>query len=612
MGSGVDHGYFVDGTHDREFWILEPSHVLEKQWQIVEPISDEIKQQFSEIHPVLLQLFFNRGLRTQEEMNVFLASDWDRDIFSPHTFTRMTEAVARVFVALTKAEVITVHGDYDADGVCGSAVLITTLRDLCRAFDFDEQKITSYIPHREKEGYGMSVETVEHLHAHEKTSLVITVDCGISNKPAIDRGRELGIDTIVCDHHTMPTELPEQAILIHPLVPGETFANKNLCGTGVAFKLACALYDEARTRGALIAEGHEKWLLDLVAIATVTDLMPLIGENRVLETFGLRVLNKTRRVGLKKLIEIAGGKWGMLDTVSIGFQIGPRLNAAGRMNHASEALELLIEEDELRAIELAMRLNETNIERQKVSKKMYEEARVIVCSASAEGRGLQNLIIAVSESWSPGLVGLVASKLVGEFNRPTYVIGKHEDVYIGSGRTVGDFDVTAGLHAASEHLEKFGGHPQACGFSIRGEEKLACAIEALYAFANRSIKEGDLTPRLLCEKELTLEQVDWELFDAIEQMRPFGRGNEEPLFCARGLSIASFSTVGNDGKHLKLKVKSPRGRILPAIAFGFGDLVESLTLSMNIDLAFHIRVNEWNGNRELQLYVEDIFLKKNV
>ncbi len=537
-------------------------------------------------------------------MDVFLGPDWSRDIYSPHTFTRMNEAVARVFLALTNSEVITVHGDYDADGVCGSAVLITTLRDLCRALHFDEKKITSYIPHREKEGYGMSVETIKHLHTHEKTSLVITVDCGISNKRAIDCGRELGIDTIVCDHHTMPTELPEQAILIHPLVPGETFVNKNLCGTGVAFKFACALYEEARKRGALLAEGQEKWLLDLVAIATVTDLMPLIGENRVLETFGLRVLNKTRRVGLKKLIEIAGGKWGALDTVSIGFQIGPRLNAAGRMNHASEALHLLVEEDELRAVEFAMRLNETNTERQKVSKKMYEEACHLVSSQSTT-----NLIIVVSDSWSPGLVGLVAGKLVGDFNRPTYVIGKHEDLYIGSGRTVGDFDVTAALHAACAHLEKFGGHPQACGFSIRGEENLVCAIEALHAFADISIKEGDLTSRLLCEAELTLEQVEWELFDSIERCRPFGRGNEEPLFCARGLSVVSFTTIGSDGKHLKLKIKSPDGRIMPGIAFGFGELAESLTLSSKIDLAFRIRVNEWNGNRELQLYVEDIILK---
>ncbi len=581
---------------------------MPNSWQVTEPLSEEIKQQFRDIHPVLLALLFNRGLRTQEEMDVFLGPDWSRDSIPPEQFLHMNEAVARVFAACEMGEVITVHGDYDADGVCGSAVLIIVLRDICRALNFNERNMTAYIPHREKEGYGLSVSTIEHLKAHEKTSLVITVDCGISNKPAIDRGKELGIDVIVCDHHTMPEELPDQAILIHPLVPGETYVNKSLCGTGVAFKLACGLYQEARLRGGAIARGQEKWLLDLVAIATVTDIMPLVGENRALELFGLQVLNKTRRAGLRKLIDIAGGKWGHLDTTAIGFMIGPRLNAAGRMNHASEALNLLIEEDDLRALELAMRLHETNTERQRASKRMYEEAKSLLSSKASDASLDSKLLVVVSESWSPGLVGLVASKLVNDFNRPVFVIGKFDELYVGSGRTVGTFDVTAALREASLYLEKFGGHPQACGFSIRGEENLQKAIAAFQTFANESIKEEDLIPRLLCEKEVTLEEIDWELHEAIERMRPFGRGNEEPLFCARGLSVVSFSTVGNDGKHLKLNVRSPHGRLLPAIAFGFGDLADQrrMTLGIPIDLAFHIRVNEWNGNRELQLYVKDL------
>src|SRR3989339_234637 len=279
---------------------------MEKRWDIAEPVTDSFRKQFAEMHPGLLQLIWNRGLRTQEEVDLFLSPDWSRDVHAPALFSQMSAAVARTFQALERGEVITVHGDYDADGVCGSAVIMVTLRDLCRAFGFDESKITSFIPDREKDGYGMSVATMEHLHAHERTGLVMTVDCGISNKPAIERGRELGIDTIVCDHHVMPFALPESAILIHPLVPGETYPNKSLCGTGLAFKLACGLLEEARRRGAALPEGHEKWLLDLVAIATVTDVMPLLGENRLLETFGLLVLNKTRRVGLRKLIEIAG------------------------------------------------------------------------------------------------------------------------------------------------------------------------------------------------------------------------------------------------------------------------------------------------------------------
>ena len=585
---------------------------MDATWQIANPIPSEHAKKFPELHPVLLQLLHNRGLSTQEEIDGYLSPDWNRDTYAPEAFSRMGEAVARVFAALDAREVITIHGDYDADGVCGSAVLFQTLRDIARALGFETKAITSYIPHREKEGYGLSVKTMEHLHEHEKSSLVITVDCGISNKPAIDRGHELGIDTIVCDHHVMPSVLPEAAILIHPLVPGEAYPNKSLCGTGVAFKLACALYREARTRGANITEGHEKWLLDLVAIATVTDIMPLTGENRVLEIYGLKVLNKTRRPGLRKLIEISGANRGKLDTTAIGFVIGPRLNAAGRMNHASEALSLLIEEDDLRALEMAMCLQETNLERQRVSKRMYEEAKVILKESAASISGGtdvpgQKIIIAVSDSWSPGLVGLVASKLANDYHRPAYAIGKHEDLYIGSGRTVGDFDVTAALRHAESHVEKYGGHPQACGFSIRGEANLGKAVEALRTFAEGAVSEDACAPRLVCEAELELEQVDWELLEALERMHPFGRGNEEPVFCARALSVVSFTPVGSDGKHLKLTVRSPRGRILPAIAFGFGEMASRLSLTgQNVDLAFQIRENEWHGRRELQLSVKDI------
>ncbi|MEK7452539.1 MAG: DHH family phosphoesterase, partial [Patescibacteria group bacterium] len=315
-----------------------------KQWLFAESAPADFFTQFPNIHPVLLQLLYRRGMKTQEQFDIFFGPDWNRDTCAPSSFRNMTTAVQRVFDAFLKGEDITIHGDYDADGVCGSTVLITTLRDISRALKFDESKIDYYIPHRELEGYGFSTDTAKELKG--KTNLIITVDCGISNKPAIDLAKSFGIDTIVCDHHTlpagrqgMPKELPESAILIHPLVPGETFLNKHLCGTGVAFKLASALIDEARSRGAAFPHGHEKWLLDLVAIATVTDMVPLVGENRVLEIFGLLVLNKTKRPGLRALIEIAGGKIGELDTTSIGFQIGPRLNAAGRMAHAYDALE---------------------------------------------------------------------------------------------------------------------------------------------------------------------------------------------------------------------------------------------------------------------------------
>lgn len=574
---------------------------MEKRWDIAEPVADAFRQKFPEMHPGVLQLLWNRGLRTQQDVDLFLGPDWSRDVYSPSLFRNMDAAVARVFAALECAEVVTVHGDYDADGVCGSAVLILTIRDVCRALKYDETKVTSFIPDREKDGYGMSVATMEHLHAHERTGLVITVDCGISNKPAIDRGKELGIDTVVCDHHAMPAELPESAILIHPLVPGETYPNKSLCGTGVAFKLACGLISEARRRGASLPDGYEKWLLDLVAIATVTDVMPLIGENRLLETFGLVVLNKTRRPGLRKLIEIAGGKFGALDTYSIGFQIGPRINAAGRMHHASAALNVLLEEDEARAGVLAEELNAANVARQRASDAMYQEALLQVGEL-----GERKLVIAVSEGWSAGLVGLVAGKLVSAYGCPVYVVGKQGEKFVGSGRTVEGFDVTDCLRSAAEHLDKFGGHPQACGFSVTGEDRFAKAAAAMNAYAERALVGRELVPTVRVDAELDLSAVTWSLYDELERFAPFGEKNPKPVFVSRGLTVSGISTVGADGKHLRLSVTSAHGKMAKMIGFGFGAWAQTAKLGDRLDAAFEVGVNEWNGNRELQLRIVDL------
>jgi single-stranded-DNA-specific exonuclease len=569
-----------------------------KRWVVTEPAPEEVKARFPGSHPVALTLLWNRGIRTRAEADVFLSPDWSRDTFGPEQFQNMPAAVARMYRALESGERITVHGDYDADGVCGSTILVSTLRDICRKFGFDEKNISAYIPHREKEGYGMSVATME-LLASEGTKLVVTVDCGISNKPAIDRGLTLGVDTIVCDHHAMPDVLPQDAILLHPQVPGETYPNKHLCGTGVAFKFASGLIIEARKRGATWPEGQEKWLLDLVAVATVTDVMPLKGENRTLESFGLKVLNKTKRIGLRKLIEVAGGKPGELDTFSIGFQIGPRLNAAGRMDHANAALYLLLEEDEAKATELAMKLNETNVERQKASEAMYQEAKKLV------GEPDKKVIIVAKEGWPAGLVGLVAGKLVNDFSRPVYVVGIEGDKYVGSGRTYGGFDVTAALHACEGNLDRFGGHPQACGFSTMGAERFAKVKALLEAHADKVIMPEQLEPVLKVDAAITLEEADWALIEALEKFEPFGEGNLRPVFSAEKLRVAYCDTL-SDGKHLRLTVRSPGGRMAKLIGFRMGGHAAICQPGTVIDAAFELGVNEWKGTREIQLKLVDI------
>ncbi len=572
-----------------------------KRWVIADTAPEEARANFPELSPVVLQLLWNRGMRDQESIDVFLGPDWARDTFSPSLFREMPRAVARVFDALARGEVITVHGDYDADGVCGSVVLLSTLREICRVLGYDEKRLNVYLPHREKEGYGVSVSTIEHLSSQEGTTLVITVDCGISNGQAIARGKELGIDTIVCDHHTMPAELPKDAILLHPLVPGEGYPNKHLCGTGVAFKLASALVDEARKRGAPFADGYEKWLLDLVAIATVTDVMPLTGENRALEQYGLLVLNKTRRVGIQKLCQIAGVIPGKIETWTIGFQLGPRLNAAGRMDHASGAFNLLMCEDEVEAERLAHALNQSNVARQKASDQMYQEAKAQVGEV-----GDRKVLIVWSEGWPAGLVGLVAGKLVGDFGLPTYVVGRDGEKFVGSGRSIPGFDVTKALHAAATHLDKFGGHPQACGFSTNGEERFAQFRAALEVFAQDALRDVSLAPLVNVDVEIGFADIGWDLFEAITRMQPFGEANREPVFAARNLRLVSFETMGADGKHLKFMAQFSDGKTKRFVAFGFGKLVQTLEIGAMIDVAFQLSVNEWNGNRELQCRVVDL------
>lgn len=564
---------------------------------LADPISESTREAFAELHPVVLQILWNRGLRSQEEMDVFLGPDWARDAASPFAFIEMQAAVDRVFLALERGEVITVHGDYDADGVCGSTTIMSTLREMIRLMPHLPAKTpTVFLPHREKDGYGLSVKTVEHLHEHEQTKLIITVDCGISNGPAIARAKELGIDTIVCDHHQMPEVLPEGAILLHPLVPGETYPNKKLCGTGVAFKLACGLIHEAQKRGVAFNEGHEKWLLDLVAIATVTDVMPLLGENRTLEKFGLKVLNKTRRVGLKQLLKNAGLEDKTLDTWSIGFQVGPRINAAGRMNHANAAYNLLMCEDEDEAEQLAIALNQSNIDRQQASDAAFREVKEQIGEA-----GNRKILFAVGP-WSVGLAGLVAGKVMNEYGLPVFVIhSQAEGHYAGSGRSLHGFDVTAAMKNCAAFLTKFGGHPQACGMSCVGEENLQAFMAHMSQQAETYFATNDSTPLLPIDAELAPKAIDWTLIDAMDLLEPYGEAHPRPLFMTRQLALSAFDTVGADQQHLRLTAGGKK-----FIGFRFGEWMSKLAVGDKLDIVYEVGVNEWNGRKEIQLRIVDL------
>ena len=292
---------------------------------------------------------------------------------------------------------------------------------------------------------------------------------------------------------------------------------------------------------------------------------------------------------------------GELDTVSIGFQIGPRINAAGRMAHATQALELLIEENETRATQRALELHEINIERQKASQAMYTEAKTQLKDVQG-----QSLLVAVQEGWGAGLVGLVAGKLLNEYHVPVFVVGKEGDHYVGSGRSIEGFDITQALHQASAFLDKFGGHPQACGFSVTGEERFIKAVEVMKAFASAQIQPGMLEPSLSIDTEILFEEISWHLVEDLEPFAPYGTANPIPLFVSRNIRVVSFSGVGKESAHLKLRLQSSAGKIMDAIGFHLGDLAQHLSLGCVLDVVYELHVNHWNGHREIQLRIIDL------
>lgn len=576
---------------------------MKKTWTIAPKVHDDLMR----------QLLHNRGLITEPEIEAFLNPTWEMAI-DPFEFTQMNRAVARVFEALEKGEKIVIHGDYDADGTCGSALLYGALVDIVERQHraghrpAPTAQIDVYLPDREKDGYGVAIHTVERL-AEEGAHLLITVDCGIANDVSLGRAKDLGLDVIICDHHQLGEKLPEGAIIIHPLAPGETYANKHLCGTGVAFKLASALIAEARKRGMDFPDGYEKWFLDLVGIATVTDVMPLLGENRTLELFGLKVLNKTRRPGLQKIIEYCRTPLGELETESIGFQIGPRINAAGRMKSASIAFNAITAKTKETAEVFALELEQLNRDRQRVSDAAYTEAKAMIANVKCEDLTPPKIHVVWSDSWLPGIIGLVAGKITNNFGVPAFALTKVGEHYVGSGRSAGGFHLVEAMKACGDIFIKAGGHPEACGLTLASLEQVELFHKLMSVQADIYFKEIGQGSALAIEAELPLELITWELYEKIRAFEPFGQKNPKPVFSAHNLVVSQAQTMGSTGSHLRLTVKTPVGQ-KKLIGFGFGDLTSELTPGKLVDVAYQIEVNEWNGNRELQARMIDIRLKK--
>ena len=569
---------------------------MQKKWIIAETAPAEFYRQFPEINPVILQLLYNRGIKTQVEIDEFLTPEYSNNIHDPFLFRDMSLAVKRIFKAIKNKEKIVVYGDYDADGVSSSIVMMETLQAL-------GANVRVYLPDRCKEGYGLNLPAIQSF-VKWGAKLIVTVDCGISNKKEIAEAYKLGMEVIVTDHHCEPLELPEAEALINPQLSFENYPWKNLAGVGVAFKLAQALLiSQMEELGEeIVSFGWEKWLLDLVAIGTVSDMMPLLGENRTLVKYGLIVLNKTRRPGLQALLKEANIDGKELDSFAIGFQIGPRINAAGRLQHARVSFDLLSAEEKNTAEEMAIGLGNINKERQKIIEKIIREVDL---DFKAEDVG--NLIFVNGKNWPVGVVGLAAGRLMDKWYRPAIVMTCNGDQLVASGRSIPEFSFTETLQALENYFAHYGGHNKACGFTLKSKDILEEFKKEFARLVDEKIGQMELIPKLLIEKEIKLEDINWDLFENLSKFEPFGQDNEHPRFLIRNLQVVGLQKVGKNSNHLRIMVNNQNSEIKTLIGFGLGEeWGNKLKVGDMIDAVLEISVNQWNGTRELQRRVVDL------
>jgi len=609
---------------------------MEKLWLCgQEEATDDVELgAYSEtLHPVAKLMLKRRNITTSQDIASFLNPSWENDIHDPFLFKNMHLAVARIFQALENREHIIIHGDYDADGVTGSSVIASTLGMLAEKFSVSAQDVAQseisgvkqsrtadnldskfltvipknnktialdvYIPHREKEGYGLHIESVDLIHKRG-ANLLITVDCGIANVEEIAKARNLGMDVVVVDHHQFSEQLPD-AILIHPKLPDEIYPFKDLAAVGVAWKLACAIIVEAEKRSLEVPAGWSKWLLDLVSIATVTDIVPMRGENRVLEKFGLIVLNKSRRPGIKALIQASSWTRGDLDSEGIGFVIGPRINAAGRMEHAYLAVDLMLEKSSEQAARKAAILENVNRSRQKATEIMMKEAEHMV-----HDHGEQSIVFAWSETWSPSLVGLAAGRYTDKFGKPAIFVGKHGDQWIGSGRSIPGYDITQAVKQAGENLlTRCGGHAQACGFSLDADYKVRIFAQAMREHALANLELEKLKPFISIESRLGLGDINWKLVETLDKFEPFGESNPAPIFLSTNLTVFDRQLLGANKNHIRCLAGDSAGHRQKFIGFYRADLADILTPGAVVDLVYKISQTEWNGKKEIQCKLVD-------
>ncbi|HEX8200636.1 MAG TPA: single-stranded-DNA-specific exonuclease RecJ, partial [Isosphaeraceae bacterium] len=547
--------------------------------------------------PLVAHLLLNRGVTEPGAARAFLEARC-RGLHDPESLPGAAEAAERIVRAVRARRKIVIYGDYDVDGVCGTSILWACLR-LAGAGD-----VAYYIPHRIDEGYGVNADALRRLAAEHAAALVVTVDCGISAVREARLARELGLELIVTDHHTLGPELPEAAALVHPRLPGGSYPFPDLCGCGVAFKLAwqvCKSFGDGKK-----ASPHLRDFLlrsiSLVALATVADMVPLDGENRIFVRHGLAGIGERPSAGLRALLEVSGCLGKGLTTGAVGFKLAPRINAAGRLERAMQAVEMLTTDDAARARALAQNLDECNARRQEIEQTIVAEAHQIL--GAAGGVADRGAIVLGRRGWHPGVIGIVASRLVEAYHRPSVVVALTDDHGQGSARSIPGFNLYEAIRACSDGLLGFGGHAAAAGLKLPGTAFAAFA-ERFDQHCRAALSPEQLQKDLVLDAEVPLGVLSPRVVEGIDALEPYGIGNPRPVLLAEGVRIVGQPRpCGERKNHLQLRL-SQGGLIFKAIGWNLAERGKALAAGTPCSIAFLPSINEWNGRREVQLEIKD-------
>lgn len=555
-----------------------------KSWQFYEEndeLAEEISNKFK-ISKLLAQILINKNVTKDDEIEVFL-NPKRNNFYDPFLMPDMEKAVERIIKAIENKEKVLIYGDYDVDGITSTTVLKKFLEKLGITVDY-------HIPNRLKEGYGLNKEAIEEI-AEKGTQLMITVDCGISGVEETEYAKLKGIDVIITDHHEPGEKLPNALAVVDAKIKTNRYPFNQLAGVGVVFKLIQALSIRLK-----LDEKEYLQYLDLVCLGTISDIVPLVDENRVIAKLGLKLVNVTKNIGLRTLLESAG--YTVADSNTISFGIAPRVNACGRMGFADQALELLLSEDKDEALELATKLNEYNKERQEKEKKIFADALELI-----EQEGEDNpAIVLGKEGWHHGVIGIVSSKITEMFFKPSILVGFEGDEGKGSGRSIPGIDLHEALLKCGNNLEKYGGHAMAIGLSLK-KENFGEFKKELNEYLG-SLNIGEIKQIIKVDAVADLQSISMKTVEELKLLEPFGEENKMPVFCLKNLKIYSIRAL-TEGKHLKLTLRDDNMEI-GAIGFNMGEMTNSLKIGDKVDIIGALEINEYNGYRNIQMNLKDV------